>query len=64
MASHGLSTRRGESPKEWIDRGTDKERREDIVTSVGGSENLAGLEEEEYRKNTGKKSPEGSSPKV
>ena len=54
LRSWNLSMNRGKSPQTWIDRGTETERRESVTNQVGSLNNLVGVEEEEFRKASGK----------
>lgn len=62
LSESGLSMNRGRAPQQWIDRGRPNEHREDIVTHVGTSANLVGIEEEETRNRTGRVNPKGHRP--
>jgi hypothetical protein len=62
LTDSGLSMDKGRPPREWIDRGTDRERREDVVEYSGTSNDLVGREEEETRILSGKKSNKGPGP--
>jgi hypothetical protein len=62
LTESGLAMERGRPLRLWIDRGTPNERREDIVSYVGTSNNLVGIEEEQYRKKSGRVRPKGHAP--
>jgi hypothetical protein len=62
LSSLGLSNNRGLPPQFWINRGTDKEKKLRQALSVGNSVNIANIEEEQYRKRSGRVRPEGYGP--
>lgn len=62
LSSLGLSNDRGLSPQFWVNRGTSEEKKIRQTLSVGGSANLTGIEEEQYRKRAGKNNNHGHGP--
>lgn len=62
LSSYGLSKDRGLPPQFWVERGTDQEKKVRQALSVGNSFNISNIEEEQYRKRSGKVRPSGHGP--
>ena len=62
LSGLGLSKDRGLPPQFWLNRGTESEKKVRQALSVGGSSNIAGIEEEQARKRTGRVSAKGHGP--
>jgi hypothetical protein len=62
LRSHDLAEEKGRPPQVWVDRGEDTEYRYRVVNFVGTTDNLTGVQEQEFRKKSGKDSPSGHGP--
>lgn len=62
LASWGLTPENGRTPRLWVNRGTDKEACLRQVKFVGSNMNLEGIEEEQFRKESGIVRPDGHGP--
>lgn len=62
LSGLGLSKDRGLPPQFWINRGTPEEKKVRQALSVGNSANISSVEEEQFRKRTGKVTPPGHGP--
>lgn len=62
LSSLGLSKDRGLPPQFWIDRGGPNEKKVRQTLSVGGMRNIEGVQEEQYRKRTGRVTSKGHGP--
>lgn len=61
LLSHGLSNRKGESPRARIktEQGTKQINK---LLHVGGLNNLVSVDEQQFRKESGRVKPDGSGP--
>lgn len=62
LRSHNLSVNRGAHPQTKIRYNDGEIEKVDVVLSVGGLNNLVGVEEQEYRIASGKVKPSGHGP--
>jgi hypothetical protein len=62
LKSHGLGMSKGDSPRIRVDT-PDGKVKERLTCLVGGFNNIAGLDEQIYREETGRVSPSGKGPK-
>ena len=62
LTSHGLSAEKGRSPRMWINRGTELEELVRRELFVGGVNEIIGIDEEEFRKESGQVRPKGAGP--
>jgi hypothetical protein len=62
LSSLGLSKDRGLPPQFWIDRGGPNEKKVRQALSVGDSTNISNIEEQQYRKRTGRVTSKGHGP--
>jgi len=56
LESHGLGCSRGDSPRIRVKQPNGEVSKERLVELVGGYNNIAGIDEQVYREETGKKS--------
>lgn len=61
LRSHGLSSRKGESPRKRI-KTEDGVKKISLTLNVGGMRNLASVDAEQIEKESGKVKPDGSGP--